>query len=211
MEGKTFYQDHSEKLGVPNRHIDLTPKGVEEAKDLAQRTARMIQEGRVEPPDVVLHSGFVRAKKTADIVVGWLGAHRPHVLTSDTLPVLQNHLLRERDSGYGFEMTEDESRQYFPYLRHHWDFEGKHFASPPGGESLVQVMDRATLLLHTLASDKRYQGKTIYAFTHGGLMMAIRMVVEGISFDEWSSLVSQPKNCQIDTYTNRQGYWETME
>jgi len=106
-------------------------------------------------------------------------------------------------------MTEQESHNHFPYLRDHWKREGRWSATPPGGESLVKVMDRSILFLTTLQNDPRYKNKTVYAFSHGGFMTATRMVVQSLSIRQATSM-ENPPNCHIDSYSNENGYWEAL-
>ncbi len=203
LRGKTFYDQGQKKINIPNRHIELTQTGVKQASCLYKTLTDLIHSHTIAPPDVTMSSGFTRANKTADIVLE--GLRREDFVSPE---IVHNHLIRERDSGYGYEMTEEESRRNFPYLKAHWTFEGKWFSTPPGGESLVQVMDRAALFLHTLSLDERYKGKMVYAFSHGGFMQAVHMVVGKIPFEEAEALVKNPENCHFDIYSNEQGFWE---
>lgn len=208
--GRIFYRTEQEKLGVPTWQIDLTEQGELQAKNLGETIIQMIEKGEIKAPDYIQSSGLKRANKTAEIVLRELkkspilGPNREH------LEVSQNHLIRERESGYGYEMTTQESIHHFPYLQDHFRLEGRWFAAPPSGESLVRVMDRAELLLQKLTSDVRYQDKTVYAFSHGGFMMALTMVVKGIPFEEALTGVKNPENCEMHTYTDDGGYWERL-
>ncbi len=205
LKGKTFYDEGQKKLNIPNRLIDLTESGVRQAVALSEKLIHNVRSGVLAEPDIVMSSSFTRADKTADIVSNGLeegGVAAPKIE--------HNHLIRERDSGYGYEMTREESGNTFPYLRNHWSFEGKWFSTPPGGESLVQVMDRGALFLSTLSLDTRLQGKTVYAFSHGGFMQAVQAVVNKIPFEEIESRVKNPENCEFAIYSNEQGFWESV-
>lgn len=214
MQGKVFFSHESEKTKTPTRSVSLTKKGEHQALTLANTILEKTRRGAISLPEIVLSSGFARADSTAKIVIQKLSE-----LTQGTedfnkkkeVVVKHNHLLRERDPGYGFEMTEEESQTFFPYLKQYWELEGKWFSTPPGGESLVSVMDRASLLLQSLIIDSRYINKTVYAFSHGGFMMATKMVIQGISCGEADKVMINPHNCQVHTYSNENGYWETVD
>ena len=213
MKGKAFYYEDETKLDLPVFDIPLTDIGIQQAHTLAESLYLQTKEGNLTPPDHVLSSGLLRADTTAEIVLGQLSKLARDTTLKERLLKLQiryNHLLRERDPGYGFEMTEQESHNHFPYLRDHWKREGRWSATPPGGESLVRVMDRSILFLTTLQNDPRYKDATVYAFSHGGFMMATRMVVQGISIRKTDSIMN-PVNCHIDSYTNENGFWEILQ
>lgn len=204
FHGNTFYKDNQEKLGTPNHFIHLTDKGRGQAVEVGSTLYR--NEAEHGTPKVILHSGFKRAKETAEIIKHEFETqHR-----SKNLPIEQNHLLRERDAGHAFEMRESEAAKHFPFLQDYWKFEGKWFAVPPGGESFVQVMDRVSLFLHALTSNRKYEGKTIYAVTHGGTMQAFKMVIEKVPFDEADKRVVNPKNCEVVRYEYENGEWKTF-
>ena len=201
MRGKVFYKHEEEKAGTPTRRIALTDLGKQQAHTVAEKLLAKVRTGEIAMPDIVLSSGFMRADSTAEIVTKGMGCD---------LPIKHNHLLRERDPGYGFELTEEEMQVHFPYLRQYWGLEGKWFSTPPGGESLVQVADRASLFLQTISGDARYTNKTVYAFSHGGFMMAMNVVIRSIPCLEVDTNLMNPPNCHIDTYSNEKGYWETV-
>jgi 2,3-bisphosphoglycerate-dependent phosphoglycerate mutase len=207
LQGSHFYEDEQEKLGLPNHFIHLTEKGKAEARDVGHTLCAL--EKQHGTPAVLMHSGFKRAKETALLIKEEVGLI--YEGSSFSLPIEQNHLLRERDAGHAFEMSEGEAAKYFPFLQQYWGFEGKWFATPPGGESFIQVMDRVSLFLHILANNKKYEGRTVYAVSHGGTMQAFKMVIEKIPFDEADERVRNPKNCELARYEYEQGEWRPLQ
>jgi broad specificity phosphatase PhoE len=206
FKGNTFYRDDQEKLGLPNHVLGLTEKGREQARDAAQKILAGV--GVYGSPTVILHSGYVRARDTANIIHEEFSKSYNHEIEFE-----QNHLLRERDAGHAFEMSGSESRHHFPFLEDHWKFEGKWFAVPPGGESFIQVMDRVSTFLHILSQESRprWRDGTIYAVTHGGTMRAFQLVVEKIPFEEAEEQVTIPKNCEMAGYQYVNGSWKTWK
>lgn len=209
FKGQHFYEDSQGKLGLPNHLIHLTEKGKGEAK--ARGYELYLKEKDHGTPKVILHSGFLRAKETAEIIKREIETSYREDDVSFTLPMEQNHLLRERDAGHAFEMNRSEVDQHFPYLENYWKFDGKWHAIPPSGESLVQVMDRVSLFLSMLANTKKYEGSTVYAVSHGGTMQAFKMVIEKVPFDEACERVHGPKNCEIAQYEYGQGEWKPFQ
>jgi 2,3-bisphosphoglycerate-dependent phosphoglycerate mutase len=204
--GKTFYRVGEKKNNVPNYKVPITAEGVNQARAVGKRLYNMHVTYGVDPVRMY-HSGFKRAEHTASIIIDTmkeLAEKNSHELS---IPIEQDHLLRERDAGHAFEMDEGEAKKHFPYLSEHWSFEGKFFATPPGGESFVRVMDRVALFLHKMSTIDALRGKTVYAVTHGGTMLAFEMVVGKIPFDEGGRSVTLAKNCEIHSYCYEGGEW----
>lgn len=90
---------------------------------------------------------------------------------------LRHHLfLRERDTGYTFDMTSDEAETAFPWLQDYWTTYGPIFGRPPGGESLADVGKRAYLFLSMLFRDRA--GQRVLVVTHAGTLWMFRMLLE---------------------------------
>ncbi len=203
FKGNRFYRNDREKIGIPNHNLPISQKGEGQAKEAAK-----VLYSKFGRPDVILHSGFTRTLQTAKII------HNEMITRSEldghtlTVELEQNHLLRERDAGYAFELTEAEKEKHFSYLDDYWKFEGNWFAVPPGGESFIQVMDRVSTFLHMLSLVEKYRDKTIYAVTHGGTMRAFQMLAEKVPFDKADELIINAKNCEIHAYQFNRGIWE---
>jgi 2,3-bisphosphoglycerate-dependent phosphoglycerate mutase len=207
IRGQSFLQSSEHRLGVPNHLIPITDLGEHQAEEVAKNLFNQAIHSGDGLPSVIIHSGYKRAKSTAEIILREVktlaSSKRFHMSTY----LDQDHLLRERDSGYGIEMTRDESRQHFPYLDNHWDLDGKWFAVPPGGESVVQVMDRVSTFLIKLSLNKELEDKHVWVVTHGRTISAFQMVIEKIPFDMVNELVTSPKNCGYVHYTYAGGVW----
>lgn len=211
IKGDHFYADASQKLGTPNHLIKITDLGESQAREVAERLFQTsLMEGK-GLPSVLLHSGYERAKTTAEIILKEvkLFGKKNNIFVNTTLE--QDHLIRERDSGYGIEMTHGESRNHFPFLEEYWGLDGTWFAVPPGGESVVQVMDRVSTFLVKLSMNKNLEGKHIWAVSHGRTMSAFQMVVEKIPFEKADELVIRPKNCATAEYEFECGVWKSVK
>jgi broad specificity phosphatase PhoE len=211
VKGGHSYTDVSQKLGIPNHLIKITDLGEIQAKEVAKKlfqTSLMKGKGL---PSVLLHSGYERARTTAEIILKEVKVFGEENNISVKTTIEQDHLIRERDSGYGIEMTHDESRGHFPFLEEHWALNGAWFSVPPGGESVVQVMDRVSTFLLKLAMNKDLEGKHVWAVCHARTMSAFQMVVEKIPFEKADELVLHPKNCATAEYELEYGVWKSVK
>ena len=93
-----------------------------------------------------------------------------------------NLFLRERDTGYTFDMTTAEAEAAFPWLQDYWATYGTIFARPPGGESMADVAQRAYLFLGMLFRERA--GQQVVVVTHGGTLRMFRLLLERWSWDE---------------------------
>ena len=209
--GGHFYSDASQKSGIPNHRIKITEEGEAQARTVARRLRTVSIEKGIGTPTILLHSGYERSKKTAEIILNELQQLPLKMGITLKTTLEQDHLLRERDSGYGIEMTKHESKQHFPYLEDYWELDGTWFAVPPGGESVVQVMDRVSTFLLKLSLNKKFESKHVCAVTHAGTMSAFQMVIEKIPFEKADELVIRQKNCATAEYEYEDGDWASVK
>jgi broad specificity phosphatase PhoE len=191
--GTTYFADEEARKtvkGIPDNKIPITPFGVEQA-----RQTGIYLRDRFGPPDYAYHSGYLRTEQTLE---GALGAFSADVRRR--INVRMNPFIRERDSGYTYDMTEKEAEAAFPWLREYWKTFGGFFARPVGGESLADVANRLYLFLNMLFRD-RVQ-KKVWVCTHGGTMRVVRFLLERWSYDQGLSWPAgqSPKNCGITVY-----------
>lgn len=145
--------------------------------------------------DYLYHSGYRRAADTAQHILETYSAEE-----RGRMPVLHNMFLREREPGFGYDMTQAEADHAFPWLQEHWETFGRFFARPPGGESLADVAQRVYLFLGMLFRD-RPDGR-ILVVSHGGTMRMFRYLIERWTYDDvverWST---EPiANCGVIAY-----------
>jgi broad specificity phosphatase PhoE len=176
--------------GTPDHLIELTPAGHEQAR----QTGRAIRE-RFGTFDCVYTSGYVRTEQTAQ---GLLAAYSDE--ERSRIPVRTNLFIRERDSGYGYDMTEDEAEAAFPWLAEYWQTFGPFFSRPPGGESLADLATRVDTFLAFLAREQA--GRRVLVVTHGGTIRCLRFMAEGWPYEKFGQVFSAnpPVNCGVTTY-----------
>ena len=126
----------------------LTPLGRAQAAAAARALAAI---------DVVVSSDLRRAIVTAEVIAGALGL----------VPVHRHSGLRERDVGEWTGLTRPDIDQRWPGWRD-WAITGEGFIEPPGGETHASFLERSLDAVGRVA--KEYDGRTVVAVTHGGLI-----------------------------------------
>lgn len=192
-KGDVYFADEyarKDVVGIPDQKIPLTPEGIEQAR----KTGQALRE-RFGTPDYVYHSGYLRTIQTAE---GALEAHTEE--ERSRIKVRQNHFIRERDSGFAYDMTKEEAEAAFPYLRDYWQMVGGFLARPPGGQSLADKTQEVYLFLNMLFRDRC--GQKVFVFTHGGTLRCFRFLLEHWDYEralKWPPGQS-PENCGVTVY-----------
>jgi probable phosphoglycerate mutase len=145
--------------------LPLNQRGVEQAHELSQLLNERV--------DVIYSSPLLRARKTAEIVAGYLG-----------LPVHIAPAFRERHVGVFEGLTQKQAQEQFPALwsqniTRHW------LAAPDGGESISAVFDRVSQGLANLV--RAHSGQAVLLIAHGFVAKVVRALVLGSTSDffEW--------------------------
>lgn len=192
-QNRPFYPDEEARrpvAGTPDHLIPLTDLGRRQAAE-----AGLALRAKFGVFDRIYVSPYLRAQ---DTLHGILGAYS----TSERrgIEVAEDLLLRERDTGYGHDMTEGEAAAAFPWLQAYWRSAGPLYAQPPGGESLAQVVVRVGQFYERLlreAADAR-----VLIVAHGGSLRCLRFLIERWSPTEMErQLASEPmENCSATWY-----------
>ena len=191
--GAIYFPDdaaRSSVRGIPDHKIDLTPEGHRQARI----TGPALRE-RFGVFDYAYHSGYNRTDDTlTDILAAYPEAEQ------DLIRIRFNIFLRERDSGYCYDLTTDEALERYPDLRDYWQTFGAFLSYPPGGESLASMCVRVHLLLNMLFRDRA--GQKVLLVTHGGTIRVIRSLLEHWDYDRSSSWApdKSPANCSVTAY-----------
>ncbi len=137
--------------GIRQGSLDspLTARGMAQAKALGQRLAR-------EKFTALYSSDLGRAVQTAQEIANVTG----HAITTDAR-------LRERHLGIFQGLNGEEIVTKYPEERRAMRSRGPSYVIP-GGESMVQQVERNMACLNELAA--RHQGEQIVVVTHGGVV-----------------------------------------
>jgi 2,3-bisphosphoglycerate-dependent phosphoglycerate mutase len=193
-KGTVYFADESARKhikGIPDHKICLTAKGEKQSLQTGNPIAETFGVF-----DHIFHSDYERIKGTVDGILKAYSAKDQKCMQVHT-----SMLLRERDPGYTYDMTQEEAESFFPWLSEYWQTFGGFFAQPPGGESLAQVCQRVQMFLDMLS--REHIGENILIVTHGGVLRALRFLLENWSYEQalhpedklWS-----PANCGVTDY-----------
>lgn len=192
-KGNVYFADEESRIpvkGIPDHKIPITPHG----RDQAIKTGQHLHK-HFGKPDYIYHSGY---KRTSDGLDCMLQAYSKKELAK--IKIRMNPFIRERDTGFTYDMTTKEAETHFPYLKEYWQTFGGFFARPPGGESLADVAKRVYTFLNMLFRDRA--GQKVWAVVHGGTLRSIRFLLERWTYDQalrWPE-GHTPENCGVTTY-----------
>lgn len=171
----------------------LTEQGVAQAKEAGRQATKLF--GTF---DVVYHSTYLRSLHTLEHMLSMSGVTERPI-------VRHHHLLRERERGYAYAMTAEESHCHFPWLEEYYQRTGFFYFRGPGGESQADVVDRvSSFLCHVLP---QHAGQKVMLVTHGGTIRAFRYVLEGWTPERFLTEIDQQRvpNCSMYAYSSEAG------
>jgi 2,3-bisphosphoglycerate-dependent phosphoglycerate mutase len=149
------------------RDVDLSPKGVEEAKEAGRR---LKAQGLAF--DVAFTSALIRAQRTLDLVLQELG--------QTGLPTTKDQALNERDYGDLSGLNKDDARKKWGEEQVHiW--RRSYDVSPPGGESLKDTVARALPYYCQNILPEVLRGRRVLVAAHGNSLRALVMVLDRLT------------------------------
>ena len=152
------------------RDVDLTEKGIDEARTAGQRLkAKGLSFG------VAFTSVLKRAERTLDLMLDELG--------QKSMPVERDQALNERDYGDLSGLNKDDARAKWGEEQVHiW--RRSYAVAPPGGESLRDTGARVwPYYLHRIQPHVM-RGEGVLISAHGNSLRAMIMALEGLSGEE---------------------------
>jgi len=180
------------QIDIAERDVDvpLSDLGVRQSEALSAWFAALPREGQ---PNVVLHSPYMRAAQTADILMSRLER-------DDLVAVHADERLREKEFGILDRLTVRGIAEKYPELhaqRHHV---GKFYFRPPGGESWCDVILRLRSVLDTLT--REYCRDRVLIVGHQVIVNCFRYLIERM--DE-AKILEQDRlgdvpNCSVTSY-----------
>jgi 2,3-bisphosphoglycerate-dependent phosphoglycerate mutase len=202
-KGGAFYADDEARRplhGVSDDAIALTAEG----RRQAVRAGEALRE-RFGAFACVYNSGYRRTVETTE---GILSAFPEEERAA--VEVRQSIFIRERDAGYGYDMTTAEAEAAFPWLSDYWNLTGPFFARPPGGESVAQVCERVHLFLDMLSRERA--GQQVLVVTHDVTVRAFRYLLERWTNEDVRTRYRQdpPHNASVTVYEHDAGTGRLM-
>lgn len=179
--GETTYNASGRMQG----HIDteLTEVGWNQARFAVPALARFA-------PDLVVASDLRRATDTATVFTEGMG-----------VPLRVDKRLRETCLGQWQGLTGAEVDKDWPGYRRRW--RGDATWAPPGGESRVDVADRAFEVVEDL---EREELDTVLLAAHGGLIVALTARLLDLPVEHWTML-GGIGNCHWVELARPEGRW----
>jgi 2,3-bisphosphoglycerate-dependent phosphoglycerate mutase len=149
------------------RDVDLSPKGIEEAREAGRR---LKQQGLGF--DLAFTSALIRAQNTLKLVLEELG--------ETGLPTIQDQALNERDYGDLSGLNKDDARKKWGEEQVHiW--RRSYDVAPPGGESLKDTVARALPYYCQNILPEVLRGKRVLVAAHGNSLRALVMVLDKLT------------------------------
>ena len=146
------------------RDIDLTDKGVAEAREAGRKLkAQGIKF------DVAFTSALIRAQRTLDLMLEELGQTK--------IPVFKDQALNERDYGELVGLNKDDARKKWGEEQVHiW--RRSYNIAPPGGESLRDTAARVLPYYIQEILPRVLHGEHVLVSAHGNSLRALVMVLD---------------------------------
>jgi 2,3-bisphosphoglycerate-dependent phosphoglycerate mutase len=147
--------------------VDLSPKGVDEARQAGRRL-----KAQGLSFDVAFTSALIRAQNTLKLMLDELG--------QPDLPTTRDQALNERDYGDLSGLNKDDARKKWgeeqvQIWRRSYD------VSPPGGESLKDTVARALPYYCQHILPEVLNGKRVIVAAHGNSLRALVMVLDKLT------------------------------
>ncbi|MCK9923392.1 histidine phosphatase family protein [Frankia sp. AgPm24] len=189
------------ETGITSRDADVPLTALGRAQAAALGRALAAEPPAIRPPDVVLCSPYLRARRTYEIAAD--AAERDGVL----LPTprfddrLVDRLLGDWEMTTGLAI---EAR--FPAQAAQWRAEGTWLYRPPGGgENFPDVAARLSSLLADLHAD--HPRRRVLIVAHDAVVVVLRQIIEGLSFDDLDriSAAGGIRNAGITRFTRHDG------
>lgn len=175
LKNRYYVMRHGESKANVARIIISTPEnGVKEdyaLSDFGREQARISAEKtHLGPATIIFCSDFSRARETAEIVAGVIGAQPPHIIEE----------LRERHFGE----FEEKSNAHYDDVWAHDANSGDH--TEYGVESVNDNLKRTTAFI--LELEERYEGADILLVSHGDTLQILQTAFERVDAHKHRSL-----------------------
>lgn len=168
---------------VPDHKIDLTEKGIQDAKDAAQKIKELIGDKRFLSLYMdVYESPYRRAKRTSEVI------RKELFEESEVFPanVYEHPLIRERHWGELRKILRSPAKNDQNYFN--------FFYRPNGGESLADANQRAVIFHQWMVN--HHKNENVLVVSHGEFIKTYLMHILGWTLREFYK-VKNPKNGQV--------------
>ena len=152
------------------RDVDLSPKGVDEARDAGRK---LKAQGLTF--DLAYTSALIRAQRTLDLMLEELG--------QTGIPIVKDQALNERDYGDLAGLNKDDARKKWGEEQVHiW--RRSYDVAPPGGESLRDTAARVLPYYVQEILPAVLRGERVLVAAHGNSLRALVMVLDRLNSEQ---------------------------
>ena len=163
--------------------VPLTSKGIEEAKAAGQ----ILSKNKINV-DTIFSSILQRANKTAELAIKEMNLRS--LWEGEKLIMRRDHSLNERDYGDLVGLNKEETTKKFGKDQVHL-WRRSYDVSPPGGESLKNVVERVKPFFSKFIQPEINKGKNVLVVAHGNSLRAT-MIQVGLYKTEEISKIELP-------------------
>jgi broad specificity phosphatase PhoE len=187
---------HDIQIDVRDMDVPLSSLGERQSKAVGY----WLKENST-PPDAILSSPYVRARRTAELLsksAGWL------------VPIIEDERLREKEFGIIDALTSTGILERHPEQATFRKSLGKFYHRAPGGESWCDVILRLRSVSDTLRLE--YSGCRVLIVCHTVVVLCLRYLLEKLNEEEILAIDREHNvaNCSITSYAREQmrdGRW----
>ena len=179
------------QVTVRDMDVPLSPLGERQAAALGGWFGALPPNQR---PNVVLTSPYVRARATADILLG------AACVPLESITHVTDERLREREFGIFDRLTKEGVREKFPEQAEMREAIGKFYHRPPGGESWCDVILRLRSVIGTITRD--FRRERVLIVTHSVVVLCFRYLFEHLTEAEVLAIDREHDvaNCSATAY-----------
>lgn len=171
--------------------VDLSELGERQARALGRWFGSLPKE---QQPTVVLASPYVRARRTAQLVM------QANETDAEDLTMMTDERIREKEFGVFDRLTKRGIQEKYPDLAEMRTALGKFYHRPPGGESWCDVILRLRSVIDTLT--REYRRERVLIVSHQVVVNCFRYLFERMTEEQILAVDREADvpNCSVTGY-----------
>lgn len=178
-------------LSTRDMDVPLSIRGEEQARALGLWFRRLPSPER---PTVILTSPYLRARRTAELLVEGAG------ITLEPRSLIVDERLREKEFGILDRLTSAGIAAQYPEQADFRSFLGKFYHRPPGGESWCDVLLRLRSVIDLIRCD--YRRERVALVAHTVVVLCLRYLLEQMTEEQILAIdrLHDIANCSVTSY-----------
>lgn len=179
------------EIATRDADVPLSTLGEHQATALGRWFGKMTPEER---PEVVLTSPYLRARRTAELILDAAGMER------DDVSFIVDERLREKEFGILDRMTKVGIKERYPEQSEFYRVLGKFYFRPPGGESWCDIILRLRSIIDTITRD--YRRERVLIVSHQVVVNCFRYLIERMTEEQIlaADRAEEIANCSVASY-----------